>query len=440
MMTRFYILFILLVFNPAIYAAEYILDEQPSAESVEDVKGTLDQPEEAEVLDPEIDIIPKDDTVPLAPFWKNSQLIANVRSYYFDRDSDLYRDSEAFTLGGSLHYHSGWFKDTVKIGASLFTSQRLYGPEDKDGTLLLREGQHGLTTLGEFYVQAKLARNIEFKGYRQAINLPYLNKQDNRMIPNTFEAYIVTQRRTNSMLTAGYVDKMKQRNVIHFESMTDIVGLSGKDRGLYFFGGRYNFSENTDFGVINYHTPDYINTFYTEANHLIKTKIPVRLSLQATKQRSNGDELGGELDTYQLGGKVSLSYKNIILTAAATSTDEDGGIQKPYGGSPSYTSVMIEDFDRAGEDAWSMRVSYHFGRLGIKGLSVYTNYISGNTPESGAAASSDQKEWDMTIDYKPEKKKLDGLWLRLRRAKVDRDDGKDVLDYRIILNYGINFS
>jgi outer membrane OprD family porin len=439
MMTRFFTLFVLLVFNHLSYAAEYILDEQPIAETVEEVKGTLDQPEE--VVEPETvtDII-EDDTDLRSPFWKNSQFIANVRSYYFDRDSDLYSDSEAFTLGGGFHYHSGWFKDVVKVGASLFTSQRLYGPEDKDGTLLLREGQHGLTTLGELYVQVKLAKNIEFKGYRQALHLPYLNKQDSRMIPNTFEAYITTQRRANSILMAGYVDKMKQRNVIDFESMTDAAGLSGKDRGLYLVGGRYNFSENTDIGLINYFTQDYINTFYAEANHLIKTKIPVRFALQATKQSSNGDELAGELDTYQIGGKLSFSYKNIVLTAAATSTDEDGGIQKPFGGSPSYTSVMIEDFDRAGEDAWSMRVSYHFSRFGIKGLSAYTNYTSGNTPESGEAASSDQKEWDMTIDYKPEKKKLDGLWLRLRRAKVDRDDGKDVVDYRIILNYGLNFS
>jgi len=439
-MPRFNFLFILLLFNSVSYAAEYILDEQPTAESVEDVKGTLDQPEEVIEAETDTGVITEEDRDLLSPFWKNSKLIANFRSYYFDRDSDLYSDSEAFAVGGSFHYHSGWFKDKVKVGASLFTSQRLYGPEDKDGTLLLRDGQHGLTTLGELYLQAKLARNVEFKGYRQALNLPFLNKQDSRMIPNTYEAYIVSQRRKNSLLMAGYVHKMKQRNKIHFESMTNIAGLSGNDRGLYVVGGRYNFSENTDIGLMNYYTEDFINTFYTEANHLIKTKIPVRLSLQATKQRSNGDELAGEIDTYQFGGKLSFSYNNIVLSAAATSTDDDGGIQKPYGGSPSYTSVMIEDFDRAGEDAWSMRVSYHFGRIGIKGLSVYTNYISGNTPESGAAASSDQKEWDMTLDYKPEKKKLDGLWLRLRRAKVDRDDGKDVLDYRIILNYGLDFS
>jgi hypothetical protein len=438
MMARLLILFVLLVFHQLVYAAEYILDEQPTAESVEDVKGTLDQPEEEEIE--ELEIVPEKGVEVSSPFLENSQLIANFRNYYFDRDSDLYTDSEAFALGGSLQYQSGWYNKKVKVGASLYTSQRLYGPEDKDGTLLLRTGQHGLTTLGELYLQAKFARNIEFKGFRQALNLPYLNRQDSRMIPNTFEAYIIGQRRSNSLLTVGYVDKMKQRNKIEFESMTDIAGLSGKDRGLYFVGGRFNFSDNTDLGVINYHTPDYINTFYAEANHLIKTKIPVRLSLQATKQRSNGDELGGELDTYQLGGKLSLSYKNIVLTAAATSTDDDGGIQKPYGGSPSYTSVMIEDFDRAGEDAWSMRLSYHFGRFGIKGLSVYTNYISGNTPESGEAASADQTEWDMTIDYKPDKKKLKGLWLRLRRAEVDRDDGKEVLDYRIILNYGFNFS
>jgi hypothetical protein len=101
---------------------------------------------------------------------------------------------------------------------------------------------------------------------------------------------------------------------------------------------------------------------------------------------------------------------------------------------------MVEDFDRAGENAWLIGLSYHFKRIGLKGLSAYTNYAYGNTPDRGSFASADQSEWDMTVDYKPQSHLLDGLWLRLRRASVERNNsGNDLIDYRIILNYEMQF-
>lgn len=90
--------------------------------------------------------------------------------------------------GAAFSYDSAWWKNRVRIGTTLYTTQKLYGPSDKDGTLLLKPGQKGITVLGKAYLAAKLLDDGMLKLYRQGLYLPYLNRDDSRMIPNTFEA------------------------------------------------------------------------------------------------------------------------------------------------------------------------------------------------------------------------------------------------------------
>ena len=422
--------------------SEYILNEQPVVESAAEIKGSLAKVFERYKRKRRFFPSVKSKLENLPAFWRDTHFSAKFRSYYFNRDRNQSNDSEAWTYGGALEYKSGWWQDFLQIGASIHTSQRIVGSKDKDGTLLLKPGQHGFVSLGEAYLLGRISEELEVKLFRQALNLPYLNKQDSRMVPNTFEAYILTHPNSSLKWITGYVRKMKKRNSDQFEYISQAAGIKGTHKGLALLGARYSLTENTDIGAVNYFTEDYMNTFYTEANHVFfpEDEIPVNLSLQYTNQQSSGSELGGDFNTYSFGGKMAFSYKSVILTAAATSTGKNRGIQKPFGGTPSYLSIMIEDFDRAGENAWLIGLSYHFKRLGLEGLSAYTNYAYGNTPDHGSIASPDQSEWDITVDYKPQQPLLDGLWLRLRRASVNRDNsGEDLTDYRIILNYEMQF-
>ena len=70
---------------------------------------------------------------------------------------------------------------------------------------------------------------------------------------------------------------------------------------------------------------------------------------------------------------------------------------------------------------------------------VYRETSPAVTPDSGSEASPDQQEPDITVDFRPERFPMKGLWLRVRRAWVDQDglDGIDVGDFRVILNYGV---
>ena len=59
---------------------------------------------------------------------------------------------------------------------------------------------------------------------RQSLDLPYVNKEDNREVPNTFEAYRLVGRYRQVQFIAGYVDKIKRRNSSTFISMAKAAG------------------------------------------------------------------------------------------------------------------------------------------------------------------------------------------------------------------------
>ena len=374
-------------------------------------------------------------------FWDDAGLVFSPRTYYLNRQREDNPDSAAWAAGGALAYRTGNYKDRLQLGASLYTSQKLYGPQDKDGTVLLKKRQKSFSVLGEAYARVRLLGTMEFSGYRQQLNLPYVNAHDSRMVPNTFEAYLVRDRdhpRFNYI--AGYATKIKRRNETSFIHMSEAAGAASSDEGLSMIGGLYRFSEHMNLGAINYNTRDTLNIFYTEGHAAwdISDELALRLSAQYTDQRSVGDELIGDFDTRVGGARLAASYRNAILSLAWTSTGNGDGIRSPYGGYPGYISLIVEDFNRAGEDAWLVGLSYTFAELGLPGLSAFANYASGDTPGHGTKASPDQTELDFTVDYRFGGK-LENLWLRARAAFVDQDGpgAVDADDFRVIVNYSV---
>jgi hypothetical protein len=412
--------------------ADYLSHEGPLPDSVLEMQGSFELVEEVALTR----------SARLADtLWDKASLAIKPRSYYLNKQRDGAMDSLAWTAGGSLEYQSGLHQDRLLLGAVLYTSQRLSGPADKDGTLLLRPGQESFTVVGEANLTARLTDQVDARLYRQTFHLPYVNRQDNRMAPNTFEAYSVYNQDPDSRLhwVTGHITGIKKRNSSSFESMAKAAGADDANDGMSMAGGRYHFTEHIDVGAINYRGWDVMNTLYTEANAAwsLGDGFAARLSGQYTWQKSHGEELIGDFDTDVYGLQLSMSYHNAVFTLAHTSTDNDSNIQSPWGGYPGYASVIIQDFNRAGEDAWLLGLSWNGGRLGLEGLTLFTNYVTGETPDSGSAASPDQQELDLTADYYFQGGGAKGLWLRARAAFLDQEGpgAIDQQDFRIILNY-----
>jgi len=181
-----------------------------------------------------------------APFWRDSTLLLKPRSYYLNRDRQRNSDNEAWALGGALAFTSGRWLDRFDIGATLYTSQKLYGPEDKGGTLLLKPVQQSFTTLGEAWVGIRLYEQNRLRIGRQTFNLPYINRRDTRMVPNSFEGVAISRPAEQGFAyIAGYLSRIKGINQTCFVSMSEAAGADGEHNGLAMAGARYNFGDKT---------------------------------------------------------------------------------------------------------------------------------------------------------------------------------------------------
>ncbi|MGB5734197.1 MAG: OprD family outer membrane porin [Thiohalocapsa sp.] len=431
---------------------DYLTQKGPMVESPEALDTAIDYLGRPDKRAPvKAETAPTPDAAPPAPKGLVSELLAGAkfggqfRTYYLERLRDGATDSQAWAAGGSLGFKSGLWRERLGFGVTLYTSQPVYAPKDKPGSGLLAPVQDGYTVLGESYLLLRPFGTSYLQLWRQGMELPYVNKHDTRMTPNTFEAYLLFDRDAKRFnYVVGYVDKIRKRTETTWQSLSSAAGADA-DRGASVLGARWRFGERANIGAIDIFGIDTFNTVYTEATAALtptddEAELEMRLSAQYTDQRSVGEALIGRFQTYQVGGKFDIGAYGATLTLAYTDTGSGADIQNPWGGVPSYNSVIVEDFDSAGERAWRIGAAYDFARIGLNGVSGFVNYTAGNTPDSGSNARPNTDELDLTLDWRPKNGKLDGLWLRGRMAVINAagPGAVDQQDFRIILNYDFN--
>ncbi len=412
------------------------LQGQPAPESADELITSFDPGLEGK----------KEEETPVDQILEKSKLKLKLRNYYFDRNRAENTDQKAWAQGGSIEYNLDRLGGIFDLTAEYFGSFKLYGPDEHDGTLLLEAGQSNLDTLGVANPRAHIGQHV-VSVFRQRFDLPYVNGQDNRMIPNTFEGYVIGMPKAENekfQYILGYISEMKKRNDENFQSMSEVAGIDGNEHGMITGGARYFVLPELQLAAIDYYVEDVFNIAYAEAVHKLKINEDWAntLSVQGSEQRSVGEDLlRGEEFTTGFGGiQDAVSYKNATLKAAFTGNDTSSDIRSPYGSYPGYNSVIVEDFNRAGEKSWQVNLSYNFAGFGWKGLGISAGYVSGSEAISETTKEDigNKDETDVTIDYKFLEGTLQGLWLRARMGIVD-EEGKTGTtdDYRIIVNYEI---
>jgi hypothetical protein len=366
-----------------------------------------------------------------------------IRSYFLDRDRFDGSESAAWALGGSAGLRTGYFRDRVAFGATAYTSQRLAGDLDKDGTALLAPGQQGYSVLGELYGEMLLTEGITAAIGRKGFDSPYIGRNDSRMTPNTFEMVGLQgllgdgSNQPQWRFGLGYFDRIKERNSEDFVSMAQDAGApEGIRRGVHAAGVSYKQGEFT-IGAVNYYSDDIINIFYTEAKYALPLReaVKLQLALQYTDQRSTGDELleGGDFSSDQFGLKTELVHGRALYTIGYTGTGNGSNMRSPWSGYPGYTRGQVENFNRAGENAWMLRVGYNLP--GASGWRLHALYVDGARPNGPGQFA--RKEYNLNAQWAPQAASLRGLSFRLRYARVEEDGparrAQD--EFRLIINY-----
>jgi hypothetical protein len=380
----------------------------------------------------------------LAPFVRDTDLNLHFRTFYFDRQNTNDTENEAWAIGGWLEYKSGWLEETFRIGAVGYTSQPLYAPEDRDGTLLLAPGQEEITTLGQAYGQLRYKEYALLTGYRQLVDDGYVNPQDSRMIPNTFMGVTLKGAVEWVGYHVGYLWDIKPRDSNDFISMSQQAGATGDDEGLLLTSVTLTPVEPLTLFLGNYYVPNVFNTAFGKATYTqpLTQDLSLQIGAQGTDQRSVGDEQLGDFTTWNVGFGFRFLCRGLSVGAATSFTGDDASIQSPYGDWPGYLSLIQIDFDQAGQKAWGVGVKYDFGGtllpVEVPGLSVRLAYAQGTDqvdPTTGDGLPT-TREGDLDIIYNVPVVK--GLQFRFRNAYVD-DGGEQVgYQFRVIVNYDMD--
>jgi hypothetical protein len=370
--------------------------------------------------------------------------ILHLRTFYFDQESTSGVPSVAWALGGWAGLRSPWWGDLLQLEVVGYTSQKLYGPEGKGGTRLLTADQDSITVLGEANASLKVAGQV-FSAWRQLINRPFINPNDNRMIPHTFEAYLLSGESKDLAYTAGYVTKVKLRDTDEFRWMSDVAGGTGEHRGVAMAGATWKFGKGGYVRVDEQYSFDVFNAFYADVRYplALDDKTSLVLGAQGYPQKSVGDRQIGSFSTWGYGLQAAVARGPLGAQVYWTQTGKARDTLNPYGVHPSYLNLMQVAFNTAGEKAWALGGDVDFGPLGAPGLKASAIYASGSDRINftSGAALGDRNETDVQLAYAFAKgSTLDGLTGALRYSWLRQDGAAQTgRQLRLYFNYDVRF-
>ena len=376
----------------------------------------------------------------------------HLRSYFLDRTNPRPPNNAAWAGGGWVGYESGWLLNTLQIGAVGYTSQPLWAPPGTGGTLLLKPGQYGFFVLGQAYGSIKAGEQV-FTGYRQLVDELEVNPHDNRMVPNTFEAYALRGKLGAVRYFAGYVASMKPRDHSTFVNMAERAGAPGDvTAGMWLGSVKYGSLDDLRLRASAYYVPDILTSSYGDVVWTIPMfkEFKVQVGSNVMIQGSNGLNLltGNAFSTWSAGGRADIVWGSAGLSATYTQTGSAAAYRTPYGQWIGYTAQIIKDFDRANERAFQVGAAYNFTGLNLPGLffTVSGTFGSGAVNPATGARLSDNTEYDLDLVYQfranifPDW--LKPLQLRARAAYTEEalnGTTASITQYRLIMNYEVKF-
>ena len=407
------------------------------------------------------------------PFVKEAVVGFNARTFYMDvkdrSKSPETTEKEAWAIGGKLFGRTGYWNRTVQLGASYYLSAPLHAPDDKEGTNLLGPGQSTLSLLGELYARLKYGSNTLTLG-RQEIDMPYkrasgvrgnrsdvtwVGKQDNRMVPLTYQAALFTGQHAagenhggSLNYYLGWIDKAKPRNLEEFDHVGAVIGATNSDSDMWMGGVQY--APVKDFWVQGwYHvSKDVLRIGYLDADYVMRLsgKSYLRLAAQYTDQRSDGANAltGQSFSTRNAQAYAEYGNEWLTLYSAYSRTGSGADIRFPFSSGPIFTYQVTRTFVRAHEKAWLLGIGSDFGTW-VPGLSGWIDVTRGKdaiNPTSGAKLA-DEIEYDVGVVYTLKQKGsfLDNVRARFRCGWVtDRTsvDDRHSTDLRFDVNLPIN--
>ena len=346
-----------------------------------------------------------------------------LRTMYLDRDKFDGSESDAG------HRRLGRSQDGVFPRPLLLRRDRLHlaAPprrrDDKDGALLLAPGQEGYSVLGELYADIRIVDDLNLYVGRKEFDTPFINRNDVRMTPNTFEAITLqgaegrARKAANGAAGLGYFDKSRSgipMSLSRWPRMPARRGPRRLHRRRHLQEGRF------------LHRCDRLLQRRHHQHRLCRgedSKFALAESPSCGWPRSSSTS--GAWATTCCRTRTSRPTSSASRRSChwarrssrrRTHTTDGANMQNPWSGYPGYTSVQVEDFNRAGEDAFLLRAGYKLPWTGPERLRAL-----GPWHRSGRADQFREGRIRPEPGMGADQGALKGLVIRLRYALVEQD-------------------
>ena len=411
----------------------------------------------------------------LSSMFSEGKASGQIRTFYINRDDNTKPDNQIATaIGGHLKFETADYKG-LSFGTAFYTTNRILQDLESDpasmlNTTLLKNDGSSYSILGEAYIQYKY-ENTAFKAGRQKLDTPLTGSDDARMLPNLFEAYVLSNTDIeNTTLIAAHVTKFAAGSFANAYN-GGIVGATGgytakegntaKYQGEFTNMGTWAIGQETDgvstVGAIykndyatiqawDYYGYDILNAVYAQADVkwkcLISDSVKPFAAVQLIKEDGVGSYMTKDVDSMYWGAKFGASiggFKVFVAYSEQSKAAAGDALNKstitPWGGIPAFTQGMVtRHMFLAGTKASKVAATYNFKDNGVdlSATAYYATYDMDANSGYGAARTATESGFD--IKYNPALVK--NLNLRLRgNFPTEFGDNRDWNEFRFIANY-----
>jgi len=352
-----------------------------------------------------------------------------------DNHADGVPSTYATSLGGQFKYETAKLYH-ISVAATVFISQKissLSGDKNKGEVNgdFFDANQDSFTYLGEAYIDYGY-KNVHLRIGRQKLDTPLNDRDDIRMLPNTFEAAMAGFGGiTDTILVAGYINSWagydSGDDISKFKDLPGDVDTSGKHgKGVILAGVMNESIDNVELQAWYYDFDKATGIIYADA--VYGTEYASGLGVEAAVQYGNyAEKYSSTIEGDVYGGLLSLGYEGVALVAAFNMVEASDGkyITIGWGGGPYFTSMEEWTIDGMNDgEAYVFGAEVDVSKILIEGLSLAYGYGKFNGNAQTTSGSSKVEEHDLIVSYAF----AENAYLEMSYADVKDKENKGVTD------------
>jgi hypothetical protein len=259
---------------------------------------------------------------------------------------------------------------------------------------------HNYTLLGEVYLQAEYHDSTLTIG-RQVVDTPFVNSDDIGMVPNLYEAYMLSNHSLkDTTLILSHVTKWAGVDAPQHDTFTKV----NQDTGLQMLGMIYEGIERTSLSAWYYHAEDLADILYLEGGYEGDFQaVNYSLGIQYALEDFTGSEKAA---VYGMTGEVSLPQNGITLSLSYNRTDSTGAVAADnfFGGGPFYAASEHLTIAEAGINGKGVMggISIDGSQYGAEGITLSLTHLYLKGDDAKADETDFLVSWSpsdkMTID------------------------------------------